>query len=64
MMVVATILKKMLISRGFTTDKSRIKMFGKMDWTLYPSTGLAHIMQEIGENMGPKELYKIGYEDG
>lgn len=63
-MVVATILKKMLISRGFTTSKSRIKMFGKMDWTLYPSTGLAHIMQEVGEKMGPKELYRIGYEDG
>ncbi|MFH1236987.1 MAG: hypothetical protein V1648_01105 [Candidatus Aenigmatarchaeota archaeon] len=63
-MVIATILKKMLISRGFTTEKSRIKMFGKMDWTLYPSSGFAHIMQEIGNHMGPEELYRIGYEEG
>ena len=63
-MVISTILKKMLISRGFTTEKSRIKMFGKMDWTLYPSRGFTHILQEIGERMGPKELYRIGYEEG
>lgn len=63
-MVIATILKKMLIGRGFTTEKSRIKMFGKMDWTLYPSSGFAHIIQEFGKKLGPDELFKLGYDDG
>lgn len=63
-MVIATILKKMLIGRGFTTERSRIKMFGKMDWTLYPSRGFAHILQEIGEKIGPEELFRIGYKEG
>jgi len=63
-MVIATILKKMLIGRGFTTEKSRIKMFGKMDWTLYPSRGFAHILQDVGEKLGPEELFRIGYEEG
>lgn len=63
-MVISTILKKMLISRGFTTEKSRIKMFGKMDWTLYPSKGFTHILQELGEVAGPDELFRIGYEEG
>jgi len=39
-------------------------MFGKMDWTLYPSRGFAMILQEIGEKLGPDELYRIGYENG
>lgn len=63
-MVITTILKKMLISRGFTTSKGRIKMFGKMDWTLFPSRALAIIFQDVGEKLGEKYLYDIGFKAG
>ncbi|MCK5023115.1 MAG: hypothetical protein KAS04_03005 [Candidatus Aenigmarchaeota archaeon] len=63
-MVITTILKKMLISRGFTTDKGRIKMFGKMDWTLFPSRALAIIFQDVGKKLGKDYLYDIGFKAG
>lgn len=63
-MVITTILKKLLISRGFTTDRGRIKMFGKMDWTLFPSKSLAIIFQDVGEKLGKDYLYDIGFRAG
>ena len=56
-MVMSTILKKMLIGRAFSTEKGRIKLFGKMDWTLYPSRALAMNLQSIGKRLGEKALY-------
>ncbi len=56
--------KDLLIGRAFTTEKGRIKMFGKMDWTLYPSRGLAHFFQTIGEKLGEEYLYELSYENG
>jgi predicted hydrocarbon binding protein len=63
-MALSTVLKKMLIGRLFTTEKSRIKLFGHMDWTLYPSRGFAAILQEYAKKLGPEALYKLGYENG
>lgn len=63
-MVLSMILKKMLIGRGFTTEKGRIKLFGKMDWTLFPSKSLAITFQEIGEKLGKDYLYEIGFKAG
>jgi predicted hydrocarbon binding protein len=63
-MALSTILKKMLIGRAFTTERSRIKMFGQMDWTLYPSHGFASMLQIIGERLGEDFLFKLGYENG
>jgi hypothetical protein len=57
-------LKKMLMTKSFTTDKSRIKMFGNMDWTLEPSKGMAELIQIPGEKMTEKELFDFGYENG
>jgi predicted hydrocarbon binding protein len=63
-MALSTLLKKMLIGRAFATERSRIKMFGHMDWTLYPSKGFASILQSIGDKLGEDFLFKLGYENG
>ena len=63
-MVLSTVLKKMLIGRAFTNEKGRIKLYGKMDWMLYPARAFALNLQSIGEKMGEDYLYKLGYEAG
>ena len=70
-MALATPLKKMLIGRSFSTEKSRIKLFGKMDWTLEPSAGMSELIQLPAveyekRRMGKGEefLFRIGHENG
>ena len=63
-MGIVSILKKMLIGRAFTTERGRILMFGKEDWTLYSSKALAHFFQTIGEKLGEEYLYKLSKENG
>jgi hypothetical protein len=63
-MVLSTILKKMLIGRAFTNEKGRIRLYGRMDWMLYPARAFALNLQSIGEKLGKDYLYKIGYEAG
>ena len=58
------ILRDMLIGKAFATEKGRIKMFGEMDWTLYPSKGLAHFFQVIGEKLGEDYLFNLSYKNG
>jgi hypothetical protein len=36
-MGLATILKKMLMGRAFSTERGRIKLFGRTDWTMQPA---------------------------
>jgi hypothetical protein len=71
MMALAAPLKKMLIGRTFSTEKSRIKLFGEMDWTLEPSRGMAQLIQEPAleverrfNEKGEDFLFKFGYENG
>jgi hypothetical protein len=71
MMALAAPLKKMLIGRTFSTEKSRIKLFGEMDWTLEPSRGMAQLIQEPAEEVerrfkesGEDFLFRFGYENG
>ena len=59
-MGMATILKKMLIGRAFTTEKGRVKFFGTMDWTLCPSRAFAITLQKIGEDKGREYLNELG----
>ena len=70
-MVLADSLKRMLMSSSFITERSRIQLFGKMDWTLHPSRGLAQLIQlpaeEVKKRFGEdpeKWLFKFGYENG
>jgi predicted hydrocarbon binding protein len=63
-MGLANIFKKMLISRTFSIERGRIRMFGTTDWTLYPAKAMAKMIQRIGESEGKEILYKIGYEGG
>lgn len=67
-MGLVTIFKKLLISRGFSTEKDRVTLFGKMDWSMYPSRALAKNLQTIGEKIGGIQgenfLYKLGYDAG
>jgi hypothetical protein len=63
-MALATILKKLLFGKAFTTERGRIKLFGRMDWTLFPSRALALNLQAIGEKLGEDFVYRLGYEAG
>ncbi len=63
-MGISITLKKLLIGRAFETERGRIKLFGKMDWTLIPSRALAKNLQSIAEKNGEEFLYKLGYEAG
>jgi hypothetical protein len=63
-MALAWILKKLLFGKAFTTEKGRIKLFGRMDWTLFPSRALALNLQAIGEKLGEEFVYKLGYQAG
>jgi len=58
------ILKKLLFGKAFTTEKGRIKLFGRMDWTLFPSRALALNLQTIGEKLGEEFVYELGYQAG
>ncbi|NOX72000.1 MAG: hypothetical protein GXO64_04900 [Candidatus Micrarchaeota archaeon] len=64
MPIISTLLKKMIIARAFRTEKGRIRMFGKMDWTLYSSKALAHFFQVIGDKFGEDFLYDLSYRNG
>ena len=57
-------LKKLVFARAFTTERGRIKLFGRMNWTLLPSRALALNLQAIGEKLGEDFVYKLGYEAG
>lgn len=63
-MGLAVILKKLLMGRAFETEKGRIKLFGRMNWTLFPSMALAENLQSIAEKNGEKYLYELGYQAG
>lgn len=63
-MVLATILKKLLLGKAFTTERGRIKLFSRMDWTLFPSRALALNLQTIGEKLGEDFVYDLGYQAG
>lgn len=63
-MVMSTILKKMMIGRAFTNIKGRVRLYGKMDWMLFPSRAFAINLQSIGEKMGKDYVYQLGYEAG
>lgn len=63
-MGLAWIFKKLLFGNAFATERGRIKLFGKMDWTLFPSRALALNLQKIGEKLGEKFVYELGYEAG
>lgn len=63
-MVLTGILKKFLLARLFTTERGRIKLFRRMDWTLFPSRALALNLQTIGEKLGEGFVYELGYQAG
>ncbi len=63
-MPLANILKKLLVGRAFGTERGRIKLFGQMDWTLYPSRAMAINFQQVAEKNGAEFLYKMGYDAG
>ena len=58
------IFKKLIFGNLFATERGRIKLFHKMDWTLFPSRALALNLQTIGEKLGEEFLYKLGYQAG
>lgn len=60
----ATVLKKMLIGRAFTTERGRIKLFGQMDWVMFAAEATALNWQSIAEKNGEEYLYQLGYEGG
>jgi len=63
-MGLAWIFKKLLWGNAFATEQGRIRLFGRMDWTLFPSRALALNLQTIGEKLGEDFVYKLGYEAG
>jgi len=63
-MGMAISLKKLLLGRAFSAEGGKINMFGKLEWTLYPSRGLAAMLQDYGEKSGERALFEIGYENG
>jgi len=58
------ILKKLIWGKAFSTERGRITLFGKMDWTLFPSRALALNLQSIGERLGEDFVYELGYQAG
>jgi predicted hydrocarbon binding protein len=63
-MGLATILKKMLVGRAFSTERGRIKLFGRSDWAMQPAVSLAYMLQEVGKKNGEEFLFELGYESG
>ena len=63
-MGLALIFKKLIWGNAFATEQGRIKLFHRMDWTLFPSRALALNLQAIGERLGERFLYKLGYQAG
>lgn len=63
-MVLSPILKKMLIGRAFTNEHGRIKLYGKMDWMMFPARALAKNLQSIAEKNGKEYLRQLGKEAG
>ena len=63
-MEMASILKKMLMGRVFSTERGRIKLFRVTDWTMQPAVSLAYVLQQVGEKNGEDFLFKLGYESG
>ena len=63
-MGLAWIFKKLLWGNAFATEQGRIKLFGRMDWTLFPSRALALNLQTIRENLREDFVYQLGYQAG
>lgn len=63
-MGLAWILKKLMFGNAFSTERGRIKLFNRMDWTMFPSRALALNLQAIGEKLGEEFVYELGYQAG
>lgn len=63
-LVMSNILKKMIIGRAFSNEKGRIRLYGKMDWSLIPSWVFGDLLQYIGDDKGADYLYDFGYKQG
>ncbi len=62
--MLSPILKKMLIGRAFSNEDGRIKLYGKMDWMMFPAKALAMNLQSIAEKNGKEYLRQLGREAG
>lgn len=58
------IFKKLILGNLFATKRGRIKLFRRIDRTLFPSKALALNLQTIGKKLGEAFVYKLGHQAG
>ena len=63
-LMLSNIFKKFLLGRWFAVEDGRIRLFGKMDWSIIHSHVFAMVLQEIGEDIGKEAMFKLGYDQG
>ena len=57
-------LKNSIIKKSIKIEDGRAKMFGKIDYIMFPAAAIAELFQKIGKDMGEDYLFDLGYEAG
>ncbi len=63
-MTLSTYLKDLIVKKALKLDKGRVKMFHKIDYIMFPASGMSEMLQKIGEDKGEKYLFDLGYKAG
>ena len=57
-------LKDSIVKRLIKIEEGRVKMFGKIDYIMFPASAMAEFIHQIGKDLGEDYLFEIGYEAG
>ena len=60
----ANYLKEGIVKRLLKIEDARVKMFGKIDYIMFPAAGMAEFINQIGKDLGEDYLFNLGYEAG
>lgn len=63
-MSIVNYLKESILKRLVKVEDGRVKMFGKIDYIMFPGVAMAEFLHQIGKDMGEEYLFDLGYKAG
>src|SRR3989338_2174779 len=63
-MSIINYLKESILKKFLKIDNGRVKMFGKIDYIMFPASAMGEFLHKLGEDMGEDYLFDFGYLAG
>lgn len=57
-------LTDLIVRRSLKIEKGYVKMFGKIDYIMFPASSMAEFLQKIGKDFGDEYQFNLGYNAG